>query len=387
VRLICMKPHILFYDDYHSIGGHEVMTVEAVRALVPTAHVSFMLYDRNARLRELLSRAAVGGSSAEIVPISYRSWLLQETRSLVSLRANMQIQSKMKQLRPDLVVVAQGRIELSSLGLIAAKAAGLRTVSYLPMAHPLKISGKRFGSSIRECVDSVYYKLPNYFFTCSAAVMREIKTRNPAANVIVVPNGIDVSKQYSGVRGEIRAALGIPNDRYLVSVVGRVSFKGKGQGNILRAFINSGERLRDVHLLFVGDGPDAAALAHRIEQAPCRDRITMHTWMNDVTPVYAASDMIAMPSRFEGFPLVMLEAMYHRLPIIASRVDAMADVLPDEWLFDFDDDQGLVQALINARSCDPELLSKHHERVMSEYTIENFHASFRGAIQQVLGLD
>ena len=380
-----MKPRILFYDDYFDIGGHEMMTVEAVRALAPVARVSFMLYERNVRLRELLSRPANGACTTEIVPISYRSWRLQETRSLISLRANLMVQSKMKELRPDLVVVAQGRIELSSLGVIAAKAAGLRIVSYLPLAHPLKVAGTRLGSSIRECIDWMYYRLPDHFITCTAATMRDIKKHNPAARVIVVPNGIDVSKKEIGGRDEARAALGLPNDKYLVSVVGRINLRDKGQGNILRAFSRNFERLSDVHLLFVGDGPDAAELARQIQKDPCRDCVTMHPWMGDVAPVYAASDMIAIPSRFEGFPLVLLEAMYHGLPIIGSRVDAMADVLPEDWLFEYGDDRGLVDALLKARTCSADVLSANHQRVKSEHTIDSFHGNFRAAIEQILG--
>jgi len=379
-----MKPHILFYDDYYNVGGHEIMTVEAVRALSPVARVSFMLHEKNARLRELLSHPADGGCPTKIVPIYYRSWLLQETRSLVSLRANLMIQSKMKELQPDLVVVAQGRIELSSLGLIAAKAAGLRMISYLPLAHPLKVAGMRLGSSLRECVDWMYYRLPDYFFTCTAATMRDIKNHNPAAKVIVVPNGIDFSKKAVGGRAEARAALGVPEDKYLVSVVGRTKLRDKGQGHILRAFSRNFKRLSDVHLLFVGDGPDAAELARQIKKDPCRDHVTMHPWMNDVAPVYAASDMIAMPSRFEGFPLVLLEAMYHGLPIIGSRVDAMAEVLPEDWLFEFGDDRGLVEALLRARTCSADVLSANHQRVKSEHTVERFHSTFRAAIEQVL---
>jgi len=382
-----MKPHILFYDDYYDVGGHEVMTVEAVRALAPTAQISFMLYERNTRLRELLGRAVSGTSAVEIIPIPYRSWRLQETRSLLSLRANFMVQSKMKRLRPDLVVVAQGRIELSSLGILAAKAAALRTVSYLPLAHPLKMAGLRLGSSVRECIDWMYYRLPGHFITCTPATMAEIKKHNPHARVIVVPNGIDISKRVIGARTEARAALGIPNERYVVSVVGRINLRDKGQGNILRAFARNVGKLGNSHLLFVGDGPDTAELARQIRQSPCSDRVTMHPWMDDVSPVYAASDMVALPSRFEGFPLVLLEAMYHGLPVIASRVDAMADVLPQEWLFEFGDDSGVVKALLNARSCSPSLLAANRQRVVSEHTLDRFHSNFRAATNQILGID
>jgi len=379
-----MRPHVLFYDDYQSVGGHELMSVQAARALTPIAKVSFMLNEHNHRLRDLLRPTETSENVVEIVPIPYRSKRLQELRSLVSLRANRALRSRMTSLRPDLVVVAQGRIELSTLGVVAAKTAGLRVVSYLPAAHPLKVAGTRFGSSLRECVDSLHYRLPEFFITCCTASMRGIRKRHRAAQVIVVPNGIDLSLKRVVRREDARAVLGLPSDQYVVSVVGRFSFRDKGQDIIVRAFARNFERLGNVRLMLVGDGPDSSKLESQIRQTPCRDRITIRPWTNDVGNVYAASDMIAIPSRFEGFPLVLLEAMHHGLPVIGSRVDAMADVLPEEWLFESGDEQGLVDALLRARTCSAEMLSANEGRVASEYSIEQFRTNFRNAITRIL---
>jgi glycosyltransferase involved in cell wall biosynthesis len=68
---------------------------------------------------------------------------------------------------------------------------------------------------------------------------------------------------------------------------------------------------------------------------------------------FSALDAIAIPSRFEGLPLVALEALSSRLPGVASRVDGLAAVWPADWLIEVGDSDGLAEKLTEILYLDP----------------------------------
>jgi len=71
--------------------------------------------------------------------------------------------------------------------------------------------------------------------------------------------------------------------------------------------------------------------------------------------------MLLIPSKFEGVPLTMLEAMARELPVIASNVDGMAEILPQSWLFPYGDCAALVDTLRRVRNSDNALYWKQTE--------------------------
>src|SRR5205823_3483633 len=99
-------------------------------------------------------------------------------------------------------------------------------------------------------------------------------------------------------------------------------------------------------------GPDASRLREMISALDLTRQVKVLPWTPHPEEVYAAIDMLLIPSRFEGVPLVMLEAMAYNVPIVASDSDGMSEMLPREWLFPFGNYQALAERLIFVRNAE-----------------------------------
>jgi glycosyltransferase involved in cell wall biosynthesis len=139
----------------------------------------------------------------------------------------------------------------------------------------------------------------------------------------VLPNAVDltVHRQASDSdRHAARASLGVPASP-LVVCVGRLSYQ-KGQDVLLDAWPRVRRRVTEARLALVGDGPDRDALAMRADES-----VLLPGARSDVPAWLAAADVVALPSRWEGMALTMLEAMAAGRSVIASDVAGAQDAL------------------------------------------------------------
>ena len=95
----------------------------------------------------------------------------------------------------------------------------------------------------------------------------------------------------------------------------------------------------------VGEGEDAALLA--------RPSMALHGWVADVRPLLSRADTLVVPSRWEGFGLVAVEAMAAGVPVIASGVDGLAEVVGDAGVLVPPEDPRALAAAIRALAADP----------------------------------
>jgi glycosyltransferase involved in cell wall biosynthesis len=374
---------ILFYSDAADFGGHEALTLAAVRYLSSAGDrkVSFAFYEGNQRLRERLEDIQNSSGNLTLNPLPFRSKNLQAIRSLATWTKTRRVQALMKQINPDVVVVSQGRIEGSSLGLLAARRAGFRTVSYIPMAHPVSVSGKPFAVWLREEVNRYFYRLPHRFITSSEGAHRMLLSRGATRDIVVVPNGLEVRAVGAADRQKFRESHGIGNDDYVVAVVGRINFSQKAQDFAIQAIARFRGELRGCKFLFVGSGPDEVKLGTMIESLGLNQEVQVLPWTPDPAEIYAGIDMLLIPSKLEGVPLVMQEAMSCKLPVVASNVDGMAETLPESWLFPYGDCRALVSTLLHVKSTDnSHVLDLHRKRIINDFTISEFGARFKDAI-------
>jgi glycosyltransferase involved in cell wall biosynthesis len=133
-------------------------------------------------------------------------------------------------------------------------------------------------------------------------------------------------------------------------VMGRLSSE-KGVDVLLNAcgrLVASGLQL---HLDVVGDGPDRASLEALAVQLHIAGQVTFHGHQADPKPYYRGADLLIIPSRSEGLPNVLLEAIAHGLPVVSTRVGAVPEVVTDSnvgLLCEIGDVAGMHSAIARA---------------------------------------
>ena len=147
----------------------------------------------------------------------------------------------------------------------------------------------------------------------------------------VIRLGLDLEGRTAaspGAREEVRAALGVPSDRFLIGWLGRMT-EIKRVDTLLDAFAMLRGEGVDADLVLVGDGP----LRERLEQQAVALGIDRHAhfvgYRSDVAPVYAAIDTVALTSANEGTPVAVIEALAAGVPAVSTDVGGVADVAPD----------------------------------------------------------
>ena len=121
-----------------------------------------------------------------------------------------------------------------------------------------------------------------------------------------------------------RAELGIPGDCVLVSLFGRLT-EQKGQ----KSFLEAAGRLggHSARFMLVGDGEDREMLERFVADRGLGDRVRFMGFRSDVPRLLAASDIVVLPSLWEGLPICLLEAMAAGRPVIATAVDGSVEVV------------------------------------------------------------
>ena len=126
----------------------------------------------------------------------------------------------------------------------------------------------------------------------------------------------------------LRGRLGIDRRENVVLSVGRLS-REKAHIDLLAAFKELSESKPEISskLIIVGDGPECAGLEAVSKSLGCKERVIFAGQVDDVRPFYATADVFVLPSHSEGSPNVLLEAMAANLPIAATAVGGVPEMV------------------------------------------------------------
>lgn len=178
----------------------------------------------------------------------------------------------------------------------------------------------------------------------------------PAAKVVVVPNGRDLSAfAPGGHRDAVRKELGIDRVAPLVGVVGRLETQ-KGHRYLFDAWPAVVREDPDARLLVIGDGSLRADLERQVRSLRIADSVVFLGFRSDVPRLLDAVDGVALSSLYEGMPLTVIEASAMACPVVATAVDGTPEVIEEGitgWLVPPADPPALGRALVRMLG-DPE---------------------------------
>jgi L-malate glycosyltransferase len=174
----------------------------------------------------------------------------------------------------------------------------------------------------------------------------------PDSHIVVIPNGIELSRWHRTDRSERRRDLGL-GSAFTFIFVGRV-VEVKDVPGLISAFLVAQSRLpQPARLLIIGDGPDIARCRSLLAGHSFGNTVTLLGEQQDTRRYLAAADVFLMNSRSEGTPRALLEAMAMGLPAICPRVGGIPEMLDGRgWLTAPGQTDSLVAAIVRA-AADP----------------------------------
>jgi glycosyltransferase involved in cell wall biosynthesis len=213
---------------------------------------------------------------------------------------------------------------------------------------------------------------------------------NPS-RIDVIPNAIEALTDdvVESARRTSRERLGIGDDELILGYVGRLSTE-KGLEHLIAALSLGSPVEGPWRLLIVGDGPERRALEAMATQARLDGRVTFAGFQSDASPWYAAMDALILPSLTEGTPMALLEAMAHRVAVIASAVGGVPAVVSggvSGVLVPPGDRPALCRALRDVASSNTmrqSLAAAGQQTVRDRYNVCNWAAAVRRVYDKVL---
>ena len=261
--------------------------------------------------------------------------------SSANANTSLQIMSAYSQLRKwlshsDADVCQTFLHHANVLGTLAAKSSGIQTrVAGIRVAEPkrLRCRIERYALKSSQsviCVSEAVEKFTASYLGC------------PASKLTVIPNGVD-SKSFSTATGFDWAEIGWPSNAAVSLFVGRLHPQ-KGIELLQSKIDELAPRGSNRRLALVGDGPMRAELESWA--ANCGpEQVQLLGWRPDVDSLMASSRLVVLPSRYEGMPNVILEAMASGKPVVCSRVEGSQELLQHDWLqqtFEVGDSQQMI---------------------------------------------
>ena len=152
------------------------------------------------------------------------------------------------------------------------------------------------------------------------------KEKMDRKKIVVIPNGIAIGLEQPITQPE---SSSVPSGARILLFVGRLE-RQKGIDILVRYASELLNKLPTHHLVLIGDGSMRPLLESLANDQQLADRIHCLGQRNDVRSWMSRSELLLLPTRYEGMPNVILEAMAEGLPVIATRVQGVSDLLGDQ---------------------------------------------------------
>ena len=306
--------HIIKVTRISGAERHLLVLLKGLREQGIDAHL-IILTQPNSPMNNMIAEAEQHGIPIHNVTI-YRHY---------DLTVVWRIRKILRDIQPD--IVHTHLIHADLYGWLGAKIAWAKTI--ISSRH--NDDNFRYHRLIR-LVSRVMWWLTDGGIAISGAIKKFVVDVEGARDdkIDVVHYGMDyrwtpdedIWSAYKSLRDE----LGLPRDTVILGMVNRL-VEQKGIPYALQAFQVIITEFPQVHLVIAGDGDGAETLKKQADKLGISSNVHWLGWRNDAQALMGAFDVFLLPSLWEGFGLVLLEAMARRIPIVASSVSAIPEVV------------------------------------------------------------
>jgi glycosyltransferase involved in cell wall biosynthesis len=227
------------------------------------------------------------------------------------------------------------------------------------------------------------------------AVSKEIRRKARLAGIaqekiLLIENGVDLERFTTNTSPEaIKESLGIKKEALVVGTIGALT-KEKGHQYLLRAALKVIRIYPKAIFLLVGDGAERPGLEKTASYLGIKESVIFAGMRKDVPEILSILNVFVLPSLNEGLPMALLEAQAAQIPVVATRVGAIPDVLQNGvtgMLILSKDPQAIAEAIIMILS-DKQLASgiaqKGFERVRDTFSAERMGGKYLSIYRELL---
>jgi glycosyltransferase involved in cell wall biosynthesis len=244
------------------------------------------------------------------------TFILGLTRPWAYFAAVRQLASMLREMRAE--VVQTFLFHANVVGTRAARAAGVRRIF-----TGMRVADPRW---LRTTLERLATASADRFVCVSQSVSEFLRRRGfDSEKLVVIPNGVDPIRWRDAIAADLQA-FGVARKRRILLYVGRLD-RQKGLDRFFRELPVLFQELPEHDLLLVGEGPLQVSLEQMAERLGIAQRVHFAGWQADVPSIVAAADMLVLPSRYEGMPNVVLEAMAAGKPVIATQAEGTVELL------------------------------------------------------------
>lgn len=230
--------------------------------------------------------------------------------------------------RPD--VVQTFILKPNLFGILAALLANVPVV----IATDLTLKDQA-PTLLRRLRDKLLYKMyvgvankASHVVCVADASRKELKELGVNVGVSVIPPPIDIDKMNRYLVGRKDRSYG-PQVEVTIGIVARLS-EEKRHADLLEAFSSLSKKYPYIKLLVVGDGPLRDQLEDITQRLKIESKVSFVGFQKDVYRYLSGMDIFVLPSRTEGLPIAIMEAMVWGLPVVASRVGGIPEIVDDQ---------------------------------------------------------
>lgn len=307
---------------YPSAGGSGVVATELGRQLARRGHViHFISYDQPFRLHDFTRNVAYHQVEVPTYPLfKYPPYLL----ALANKMAEVALYEQLDILHVHYAIPHAASAYLARQMLAARNRGRARRLRFVTTLHGTDITLVGSEPSFADMVAFTINQSDGVTAVSESLRTETMETFNLTREIATIPNFIDPDEYRREASPDDRRALAADDEKIVLHVS---NFRPvKRVDAVVQIFARVASEVR-ARLLMIGDGPDQPLARREAERLGVTDRVTFLGQQEEVASLFSVADLLLLPSAKESFGLVALEAMACGVPVIASRVGGLPEVV------------------------------------------------------------